>query len=135
MQIRLDHINLTTRNLRESMEWYEKLFGFSFKEGNVNDPKEPWAIIGRDDTMLCLYEDKNLRPASETGEGPFHRVYHFGIRVSDQREWEKRIEETGVTVLYGGAYRYPHSLSWYILDPSGHEIEVSYAGDAPLKFP
>lgn len=133
MNVKIDHINLTTNNLANSIEWYKNLFDFRFLEGKLDDPKEPWAIVGKDDSALCLYEDKTLKPAQKN-DAPFHRVYHFGIRVSDRAEWEKKLQEQNVKVLYGGAYEYPRSVSWYILDPSGHEIEVSYSNNLPLEF-
>jgi catechol-2,3-dioxygenase len=134
MNIKLDHINLTVRDLAESMKWYQDLFGFEFKEGDLKNPQEPWAIVGNNDFMICMYEDKKLRPVSDTPED-IHRIYHFGIRIEDKSEWEKLVQDKGVKVMYGGAYKYPHSLSWYVFDPSGHEIEVSYVeGGGPLYF-
>lgn len=126
MNIKLDHINLTVRNINESMEWYKKLFGMEFLEGNLKKPADAWAIIGKDDSMICMYEDANLKPALESHEGPFHKIYHFGIRITDKEDWEKRVKENKLKVNHGGAYQYPNSVSWYIEDPSGHEIEVSY---------
>jgi catechol-2,3-dioxygenase len=134
MKAKFDHINLTVKNLAESMEWYKKAFDFEFLEGNIKHPQEPWAIIGKDDVMLCMYEDPALLPAMDCSEPKYHKVYHFGIRISDRSEWEKRAAENKFNVLYGGAYQYPRSVSWYVMDPSGHEIEVSYADDKPLAF-
>ncbi|MFL5783920.1 MAG: VOC family protein [Bacteriovoracaceae bacterium] len=134
MNIKLDHINLTVRNLQESMSWYHELFGFEFKEGDVTSASEPWAIVGKNDSMICMYEDKNLKPASDNSDG-VHRIYHFGLRISEKEAWEKIVQEKNLKIMYGGAYQYPHSLSWYIHDPSGHEIEVSYvAGGGTLAF-
>jgi len=134
MKIKLDHINLTVIDLNESITWYQNLFEFQLKEGELTNLTEPWAIIGKDDSMLCLYEDKNLKSAAEAGDGPFHRVYHFGIRIDDREAWEEKLRSTGVKVRYGGAYQYPRSVSWYISDPSGHEIEVSWCGGRELEF-
>lgn len=134
MNIKLDHINLTVKDIKESMEWYKKLFGMDFLEGNLNHPEEPWAIVGKDDSMICMYEDKKLKSAREAVEGEVHRIYHFGIRISDKSKWDENVRENGIKVMYGGAYPYPNSLSWYVLDPSGHEIEVSYSGGEALKF-
>lgn len=134
MKVKLDHINLTVTNIRESMEWYKKAFGFEFLEGNLQHPDEPWAIVGKDDSMICMYEDRKLKPASEVGEGEFHRIYHFGLRISDKSKWDENVRENGIRVLYGGVHQYPNSLSWYVVDPSGHEIEVSYSEGEALKF-
>lgn len=134
MNLKLDHINLTVRDINEGIAWYKDVFDFQFLEGNIKDPNEPWAIVGKDDIAICMYEDKNLKPASETQESPYHRVYHFGIRISDAKAWEEIVKEKKIKVLYGGAYKYPRSVSWYILDPSGHEIEVSFSNNKSLEF-
>jgi catechol 2,3-dioxygenase-like lactoylglutathione lyase family enzyme len=134
MNIKLDHMNLTVRNLDESIKWYQNLFGFEYKEGDLKHPTEPWAIVSVDDMAMCMYEDKSLVNVNEVSKTHHHRVNHFGIRVSDQVAWEQKVKENNVKVLYGGAYKYPNSLSWYLLDPSGHEIEVTYSGNEPLKY-
>ncbi|MES2526730.1 MAG: VOC family protein [Bdellovibrionota bacterium] len=126
MNIKLDHINLTVANINESITWYKNLFGMEFKEGDLNDPQEPWAIIGKDDTMICMYENPKLTPFSKEGVPDMHKIFHFGVRISDKAKWEKIVKDNNIFVYYGGAYVYPRSLSWYIADPSGHKIEVSY---------
>ena len=68
-------------------------------------------------------------------ETSHHKIYHFGIRVSDLAAWEGKIKEHRLRLNYGGVIEYPHSRSWYVSDPSGHEIEVSYAEGRTLVFP
>ncbi len=132
MNIKIDHINLTVRNLEESINWYKTMFGFELKEGELKDSSELWAIVGKDDSMICMYEENLKSP--EMKDSAFHKIYHFGIRVSDKDDWEKRLQENNIKLLYGGVHKYPRSLSWYFFDPSGHKIEVSYAGNEPLRF-
>lgn len=133
MKAVLDHINLTVRDLQESMDWYRDVFEYEYLEGNLRDPQEPWAIVGKNDSMICMYENKTLQSTKEAPEG-VHYISHFGIRVSDRGEWEERIKKCKLEILFGGVYKYPHSVSWYLFDPSGHEIEVSYSEGRPLKF-
>ncbi len=130
MKIQLDHINMTVTNLEQTQQWYSSLFAFECVESGVRRQENRtvrWAIIKKDETMLCLYEypDKGL-----PGQRPFshHQVSHFGIRFEnlDVALWERLLKEYKIEVEYGGAVDYPHSKSWYITDPSGHEIEVSY---------
>ena len=54
----------------------------------------------------------------------------------DAEKWRKQVSEDKIKILYGdGEVDYPHSASWYVSDPSGHEIEVSWADGKPLTFP
>lgn len=135
MKIKLDHVNLTVRDINESIDWYGRIFGFEPVERGVNQNGRPWAIVAHDDSMICMTEYRERQSAARQGEIDFHQFYHFGIRVSDESEWRAKVEKFAVKVRYGGAYEYPHSLSWYVEDPNGHEIEVSYAGGERLRFP
>lgn len=135
MKIKIDHINLTVTDIKTSIQWYENLFGFRPVEHGFNQLGKPWVIVANDDSMIVMSEYNNRRPDDPSEDKSIHKIYHFGIRVSDQTEWLNRIEKHGLKIKYGGIVDYPHSKSWYVHDPSGHEIEVSYAGNKPLLFP
>ncbi len=130
MHIEIDHINMTVANLAASKDWYQRLFGFVEVESGVSDDG-PWSIIRNGSSMLCLYQHNLAAPDSNDGA---HRVYHFGLRVHDRAAWEALIAREKLKVMYGGAYRYPHSTSWYVIDPSGYEIEVSYWDNDQITF-
>lgn len=133
MKIRFDHINMTVNDLKESVAWYASVFGMKLVEAGTNG-HGPWAIVALEDTMVCMSEHPDWRGADRQRDGQ-HQIYHFGVRVSDEKAWVRKLKELGLKVQYGGAYDYPGSRSWYILDPTGHEIEVSYSGNRPLEFP
>ena len=135
MKIKLDHINLTVSNLAESVDWYEKVFGFKLVERGVSSEEVPWAIVAQNDFMICMTEDKDRESAAKQDRQGHHQIYHFGVRVSDMNSWQNKIETYHLSLLYGGVIEYPYSKSWYIEDPNGHEIEVSYSGDQALSFP
>jgi catechol 2,3-dioxygenase-like lactoylglutathione lyase family enzyme len=122
---KFDHINLTVKNLTESIDWYAKIFGFEKMESGTA-MGSPYAIVGFNDFMLCMYEEQDRQSAQKMGDAPFHQIYHFGIRVKDEDAWRAAIAKHQLKIQYGGEIAYPRSISWYILDPSGHEIEVSY---------
>lgn len=135
MNIKLDHVNLTVSDINESIDWYSRVFGFELVESGLNRDSRPWAIVAHNDSMICMTEFRGRRSAAAQNENGFHQFYHFGLRISDEQEWSEKVKRFGIKVKYGGAYEYPHSKSWYVSDPNGHEIEVSYAGGVALKFP
>lgn len=135
MKIKLDHINLTVGNLKESTEWYSKVFGFAQVEQGIGSRGQPWAILASDDSMIVISEYSEKQNADAAPENSFHRIYHFGIRVTDRKTWENKVRDFKLTLYYGGVIDYPFSSSWYVHDPSGHEIEVSHTKDGQLKFP
>ena len=131
--MKIDHINLTVENLEQSIEWYSNTFGFEMKEKGIGVRGQAWVIVGKDDSMIAMNEYKLL--SAETNlQSEFHKINHFGIRISKEKAWEKKINEYQIKVYYGGVVQHPFSKSWYIKDPSGHEIEVSFSENKVLQF-
>jgi catechol 2,3-dioxygenase-like lactoylglutathione lyase family enzyme len=116
----IDHINMRVTNINESIDFYQKNFGFEMKE-DCRDDDEPWAIIGlKGVAYLCLYEhpDKK-RPGDDL------TINHFGLVLKDFEKAETALRENDAEILYGGPVQWPNSRSLYIKDPSGHEIELA----------
>lgn len=123
-----DHLNINVKNLAESKDWYGKIFGFVEVEGGIDQEGMPWAILRNKDSMLCLYQAKKFEDINGS------HFSHIGFRINDRAAWEEKISEHKIKVFYGGAYRYRHSYSWYIEDPSGYEIDVALWDDNKISF-
>jgi len=125
-RIELDHLNLTVANLDETIDWYGRVFGFEVVEKDVQDGV-PWAVLRAADVMLCVYEYPGRTKLDRFGldEAGIHGVNHFSLRVADADAWKEVVERESLEVRYGGIVTWPHSQSWYIKDPTGHEIEVA----------
>jgi catechol 2,3-dioxygenase-like lactoylglutathione lyase family enzyme len=95
------------------------------ERGRLDDGTD-WGVIAGGDAMLCIYQ----HPERRTVDGDalqrerIHGINHFGLRITERAAWERVIEEQGVEVRYGGPVQWPHATAWYVLDPTGHEIEV-----------
>ena len=131
----LDHINLSVENFDETVDWYKRVFGFELVEEAVVDGVR-FGVIRSGDAMLCIYEHEEFEHESteEMSTKKLHRIAHFGIRITDKDEFDKIVEKENLEVMFGEAYRYPHSYSWYIFDPTGYEIEVACWDDDKIKF-
>ncbi|MEZ4318439.1 MAG: VOC family protein [Myxococcota bacterium] len=128
----LDHLNLTVRDLAETIAFYGRLFDFEVVERGVYDGA-PWAILRGGDAMLCCYEHasfESVRPKI----AHVHGVNHLSFRIADRAAWEQRVRSEQPELLYGGVTRWPHSTSWYVADPSGYEIEVAAWDDDTVRF-
>lgn len=68
----MDHVNMTVKNLEESVEFYKNLFGFEVKK---EQPEHKSKIIGNDQVKLCLYEDPQM--STEGG------IAHFGFNIEN----------------------------------------------------
>lgn len=132
----IDHLNLTVKNLAESVRWYDDVFGFKVVETGTRTDTIPWAIVRSGDTMLCLYEHANRQapPDWQDPEIAALRINHFGLRIQDKAAWEDIITRHRLEIRYGGKMRFPHSTSWYLLDPTGHEIEVTLWDGDEIRF-
>ena len=117
----LDHVNFRVRDLEESIGFYGQLFGFVVKERGVRD-EQLWAIAGlAGAAYLCLY----LLPAEELSDQGL-RINHFGFHVDGFDQLKEKLQAENVEIMYeGDVIDWEHSRSFYIKDPSGHEIELS----------
>lgn len=131
-----DHLNLTVRDLDESIGWYGRLFRFAPVEEGVWEGVR-WSILrsgqGRGSAMLCLYERPDFLtadPDSPRAERR-HAIRHFGLRIEDEAGWLDLLRREGVPYE---VTRWPRSTSWYVSDPSGYEIEVAHWKGGRIDF-
>ena len=116
--VSIDHVNMKVRNLKDSLKFYNDLFGFKIKkENNPNKSDVPSLIIGNNSIKLCLYEVPDMSPEGGIG--------HFGFHVSNFNEVLDKCKHLGIQILYGGTVDWEKSKSVYIKDPSGYELELS----------
>lgn len=133
----LDHMNMSVRDLAETIDWYGRVFGFELVEEAVCDDGTPMAILRAGDAMLCCYEHPDWEFVSnvERRRRRLHGVSHFALRITDRAAWEATVAREQVELQWGGApIRYPHSTSWYVEDPTGHGIEVALWDDDRVRF-
>ena len=128
---KLDHINFTVADFKESVAWYKKVFHFELVEEGKKPNGVQWGILRNGDSMLAISEYPDRKWCLNDKH---HKSYHFGLRLVDQKEWEEKIKEHNLEVFYGGAISYPHSTSWYVKDPTGYEIEVAIWNNNEVNF-
>lgn len=137
MNVRLDHLNLSVRDLDESIAWYARVFGFARVEDGVRDGTR-WAILrageGAGEAMLCLYHQPGFRflENDELVRHGVHGIRHPGFRITDEARWREILEREPLACE---EVAYPHSRSWYVSDPTGYEIEVVRWEDDRVRFP
>ncbi len=132
----LDHLQLTVENLKESLDWYQRIFGFERVEGGDRSG-HPWAIIRSGEAMLCLYETPRPETIDEAeiDDQPMHRLRHMGFRISDEAAWRETLEREALKLYYYSPVRYGSSTSWYVKDPTGYGIEVVCWDEDTIQFP
>jgi len=131
----LDHINLSVLDLDRTIEWYGRVFDFKPVEKGLQDGVR-WAVIRSGEALLCLYEhpERLHLDRFQLGDQGLHGMAHFGLRITDEPEWLDIVEREKVPILYDGVIPWPHSLAWYVKDPTGYEIEVALWNGDQIEF-
>lgn len=113
---KVDHLNLTVENYKETLAFYKDIFGMEvFESGEAS--YGPYEIIGIPGKLfLCIYKGAKR----ETGS-----VNHLGINILDFEKAKTELIKRGIELHYGGVVDYPQSRSLYIEDPDGNSIELS----------
>lgn len=127
----LDHLNLTVRDFEETADWYARVFGFEIVEDKVDADGRRWGVLRSGDAMLCIYEHPELE---FTRHDKTHRINHFSLRIDDREAWESVLEREQLELQWGGETRWPHSVAWYVNDPTGWQIEVALWDNDTVAF-
>jgi lactoylglutathione lyase len=115
---RMDHVNISVRDLDVSAGFYAGLLGLEVKEQG-DDGR--WCILGaRDRFYVCLCE---VRAGSFKPED-IH-INHVGFVVDDIDETVRRLSELGLWHESGKIVEWPRSRSAYVRDPDGILIEFT----------
>lgn|SRR5262249_41302383 len=115
---RMDHVNISVRDLDVSAGFYAGLLGLELKEQG-DDGR--WCILGaRDRFYVCLCEvgGGNFKP-----EG-IH-INHVGFVVDDIDETVRRLRGLGLWPESVKIIEWPRSRSAYVRDPNGILIEFT----------
>ena len=119
----IDHVEVVTRDMKKSIEFYTNVLGFSTHSRHKFDGSRGMTEIvylKLGDSMLELLE---FPDADEVGEGPQVGVRMFALRVSDMDEEVERLKGLGVEISQP-----PRNLGvskrGEIKDPNGISIEL-----------
>jgi len=119
---RMDHVNLSVRDLDVSAAFYSALLGIELKEQGNNGTTR-WCILGAPDRFyVCLSEI----PGADRFKPEGIHINHVGFVVDDIDETVRRIRQLGLSLEYGDkTLDWPRSRSAYVCDPNGIVIEIT----------
>lgn len=133
MQVKqLDHLNLSVANFDQTAHWYGRVFGFRVVERGIRDGRT-WGVLRGGEALLCIYEHPELKflDSEQLAAQGLHGVAHLGLRITDREAWMKVLQAEKLEHLH---WKYPHSESWYVTDPTGWEIEVALWDHDTVRF-
>lgn len=133
MTVRLDHANLTVRDVEVMTAFLQTAFpDFRIRsEGRHNNRR--WRHVGNDDTYLTLNESDNDPAEAWVPYSGKPGLNHLGYEVDDAEGLRTRMVAAGYddsTVPNS----HPHRTRVYFHDPEGNDWEfVQYYSDDPAE--
>jgi len=122
----LEHVNMTVRDLDESVKFYEDLLGYRVRWRGTTSDGQRAAHVGDDQQYLAFFEaaDGDACKADYSKIG----MNHVGIVVEDLEAMRRKLTAMWVNPHHFADYEPGRRL--YFLDPSGLEVElVEYDGN------
>lgn len=133
MTTRLEHANITVRNIDDSVRFIRAAFpDFKIRRKGLYDGRR-WMHIGTDDTYIA-FNEASKEPAEKWV--PYDRkpgVNHLGYEVDDVGSLHARLTEAG---FKDSTYpnQHPHRKRVYFYDADGNDWEfIEYLSDDPAK--
>ncbi len=113
----LNHVHLGTKNLTKSIEFYSSVFNFKKKFDH-----EPGVFLENSEGFLLAID-----PVEDLPELP--SWYHLGFCLSSEKEAldiYKKCRALKVNIVREILQEENQSVSFYIADPDGYKLEVSW---------
>jgi catechol 2,3-dioxygenase-like lactoylglutathione lyase family enzyme len=134
MAARLEHANLTVRDIDETIRFLRTAFPeFGIRYDGRDPDGARWVHIGTDDTYLALTQARREPPARWVPYEGMAGVNHLAYEVDDVDSLRQRLLSAGYresTV----PNRHPHRKRIYFYDADGNDWEfIQYLSDAPAQ--
>ena len=119
----LGHLVLYVRDLKRSVDFYERTLGWNRVDTPSNMPVAAFSGGNTHHELLLIEVGDMAQPKSNNLQ---IGLYHFGLKVGDSdeelKEMIKRLAKEGVHPAGSGDHHVTHSI--YLKDPDGNEIEL-----------
>jgi methylmalonyl-CoA/ethylmalonyl-CoA epimerase len=126
--LRLHHGAASVPNLNESIEWYQKYFGFEVEQRfEIPGQDVEIAMMKLDDVRMELFEAKNSKPLSDDRRQPntdfrTQGNLHVSWAAPNVRPMAEKLRERGVDVVW--IQDFPWGSNAFIRDNAGNLIEI-----------
>lgn len=131
MAARLEHANLTVRNVDETIRFLRTAFpDFQIRFDDTDACGRRWVHVGTDETYIALTQSSaEPEPGSKGGK----YLNHLAYEVDNAEELRERFISAGFKESIV-PNNHPNRKQVYFYDPDGYEWEfVQYLTDDPLK--
>ncbi|MDE3169319.1 MAG: VOC family protein [Acidobacteriota bacterium] len=134
--IALDHVALSVPDLRQSVAWYQQMFGFKEVRRSGEPNGMQTALIRRGDVRIELFQVPGAAPLPGSRRNPSEDfrtegVKHFAFRVKDVRAALAELQAKGVKIVFE-LHDYPGAAFAFVSDNAGNAVElIQYKQNEP----
>ena len=119
---RLEHVNMTVSDPKETAAWIERVFGWKIRWEGPGMQTGYTVHIGNDDSYVALFTYPNTPGPKDESYVTKGGLNHWAVVVDDLDETEKRVKAEGFTT--GNHADYEPGRRFYFHDNDNIEIEV-----------
>ena len=119
---RLEHVNMTVSDPKETAAWIERVFGWKIRWEGPGMQTGYTVHIGNDDSYVALFTYPNTPGPKDESYVTKGGLNHWAVVVDDLDEIEKRVKAEGFTT--GNHADYEPGRRFYFHDNDSIEIEV-----------
>lgn len=121
----IDHVTLVVADLERSRQFLGGLLGMEEKPRPDFGFPGLWFQAGSTQIHLNVASPEAGTPGLKYDAGSITRALHVAFLVEDANAAADILRERGVDIIAGPRSRPDGAIQFYILDPDGHQIEIT----------
>ena len=128
--VKLHHIAMTVKDTKESVDWYEKMFGMHVvRTMHIDHTGADITFMGNGDFMIEMFDIPGAAPLPDGRSHPdtdnaVMGLKHYCIYVDNNKEFVADLVSKGVNVAFEFQPGDETTYAAFINDPTGNVIEV-----------
>ncbi len=121
----IDHVTLVVSDLEQSREFYASLLGMAEKPRPDFGFPGLWFEAGNTQIHLNVESTEAGTAGLTYNAEKITRALHVAFQVDDAHAAADQLRSSGVEIIAGPRNRPDGAVQLYILDPDGHQIEIT----------
>lgn len=121
----IDHVTLVVADLERSRKFYAGLLGMQEKPRPDFGFPGTWYESGNTQIHLNIESEEAGTPGLTYDATSITRALHVAFLVDDASAAAEVLQAQGVEIIAGPRKRPDGAVQFYILDPDGHQIEIT----------
>lgn len=121
----IDHVTLVSSDLERSRQFYSELLGMQERRRPDFGFPGLWFQAGSTQIHLNVQSEEAGTAGLKYDATSITRALHVAFEVEDANAAAELLRARGVEIIAGPRSRPDGALQLYIMDPDGHQIEIT----------